>query len=104
MIAGAGAGATSGTQQEAMAYAAKKGVMVVTTTRTGSGRIAPPRRQANPSGAPPAANGNNPLTPDEQRRLIAGEDLAPVKARVLLMVALTRTHDPNELQRIFSEY
>ena len=35
---------------------------------------------------------------------IAGEDHVPVKARVLLMVALTKTTDRNELQRIFSEY
>jgi L-asparaginase len=101
VIAGAGAGATSGTQREGMAYAAKKGAIVVTTTRTGSGRIAPPRRQ---TGAAQPANPNNPLTPDEQRRLIAGEDLAPVKARVLLMLALTRTKDPAEIQRMFSEY
>jgi L-asparaginase/Glu-tRNA(Gln) amidotransferase subunit D len=31
------------------------------------------------------------LTPEERARRIAGEDLAPVKARVLLMLALTRT-------------
>ena len=37
-------------------------------------------------------------------RRIAGEDLAPVKARVLLMLALTRTQDPQDMQRIFSEY
>ena len=41
---GSGRGATSGTQQEALTYALKKGVFVVTTTRAGSGRIAPPRR------------------------------------------------------------
>jgi len=102
VLATAGAGATSGTQQEGIAYALKKGVPVVTTTRTGSGRIAPPRRGPN---APPfSANPNNPLSPEEQRRRIAGEDLAPVKARVLLMLALTRTNDPAEIQRIFSEY
>ncbi|HEY2906746.1 MAG TPA: asparaginase [Vicinamibacterales bacterium] len=104
VIAGAGAGATSGTQQEAMTYAAKKGVIVVTTTRTGSGRIAPPRRQANQAAAPASGSGSNPATPDERRRLVAGEDLAPVKARVLLMMALTRTKDPGEIQRMFSEY
>ena len=102
VIAGAGAGATSGTQREGMIYAAKKGAIVVTTTRTGSGRIAPPRRPAN--AAPPPANAANPLSPEEQARLVAGEDLAPVKARVLLMVALTRTKDPAEIQRMFSEY
>ena len=47
VIASAGAGATSGTQQEAIDYALKKGVPVVTTTRTGGGRIAPPRRESN---------------------------------------------------------
>jgi L-asparaginase len=88
VVATAGAGATSGTQMEAIRDALKKGVFVVTTTRTGSGRIAPARRAVD----------------DERRRSIAGEDLAAVKARVLLMVALTRTHDPADLQRIFSEY
>ena len=50
---------------------------------------------------------NAPVTPEQQRRrqfTIAGEDHTPVKARVLLMVALTKTTDRNELQRIFSEY
>jgi L-asparaginase len=105
VIASAGAGATSGTQQTAIAYALKHGVLVVTTTRTGSGRIAPPRRGP---GAPPPPGGGNPalsaLTPEERMRRIAGEDLAPVKARVLLMLALTRTQDPQDVQRIFSEY
>jgi L-asparaginase len=105
VMATAGAGATSGTQQEAIRYALKKGVPVVTTTRAGSGRIAPPRR--GPDAPPFPANPNNPnnaLSPEEQRRRIAGEDLAPVKARVLLMLALTRTSDPAEIQRIFEEY
>ncbi|HWF84558.1 MAG TPA: asparaginase [Vicinamibacterales bacterium] len=102
VIAGAGAGATSGTQREGEIAAVKKGVVLVTTTRTGSGRIAP--RRAPAGGQPRAGNANGPLTPDEQQRFIAGEDLAPVKARVLLMLALTKTHDPVEIQRIFSEY
>lgn len=98
VIATAGAGATSGTQNEGLAYAASKGVFIVTSTRTGSGRIAPPR------GDPPQGFR---MSPEQQRRrqfTIAGEDHTPLKARVLLMVALTRTTDRNELQRIFSEY
>jgi L-asparaginase len=101
VVAGAGAGATSGTQRDGEIYAVKKGAIVVTTTRTGSGRIAPPRRSGTPQ---PAERGANALTPDEQRRFISGEDLLPVKARVLLMLALTKTSDPAEIQRMFSEY
>ena len=37
-------------------------------------------------------------------RAIAGEDLAPVKARLLLMLALTKTQDGAEIQRMFIEY
>jgi L-asparaginase len=100
VIATAGAGATSGTQREGIAYAIKKGLPVVITTRTGSGRIAPLRR-ANGSGSPDA---NDPAGEDDRGRIVAGEDLSPVKARVLLMLALTRTSDSAELQRMFSEY
>jgi L-asparaginase len=97
VIAGAGAGAMSGTQQAAVEYALRKGVFVVTTTRTGSGRIAPGRGGRGRGAADSAVA-------EEQRRRIAGEDLLPVKARVLLMLALTRTADPAEIQRMFSEY
>ncbi|MDQ3071070.1 MAG: asparaginase [Acidobacteriota bacterium] len=83
VLATAGAGATSGTQSEGMQYAVSKGVPVVSTTRTGSGRIAGGRGQS---------------------LFVAGEDLAPIKARILLMVALTKTRDGAELRRIFSEY
>ena len=81
VLATAGAGATSGTQRAGMAYAAAKKVPVVITTRAGSGRIAFSRGT-----------------------VIAGQDLAPIKARLLLMLALTRTADPAELRRIFTEY
>jgi L-asparaginase len=100
VMAVAGAGATSGTQNEGLAYAASKGVFIVTSTRTGSGRVAPPQRP--PQGGP----GSEPIAAQQLRRrfTIAGEDHAPVKARILLMLALTRTTDRSELQRIFSEY
>lgn len=98
VIAGAGAGATSGTQQEGIVYALKKGAFVVTTTRTGSGRIAAPQGTGRGGGSATT------LTSDEQRHRIAGEDLQPLKARVLLMLALARTTDPLEIQRIFTEY
>lgn len=87
VIASAGAGATSGTQADGIQYATQKGVFVVTSTRAGSGRIASGRRAST--------------TPTYR---IAAEDLAPLKARVLLMLALTKTKDGNEIQRMFTEY
>ena len=38
------------------------------------------------------------------RNRIAAEDLAPLKARILLMLALTATRDEAEIQRMFVEY
>jgi L-asparaginase/Glu-tRNA(Gln) amidotransferase subunit D len=84
VIATAGAGATSGTQGDGMQYARSKGTIVVTTTRAGSGRISSPR--------------------GGRGTMIGGEDLAPIKARILLMLALTKTKEIAELRRIFSEY
>jgi L-asparaginase/Glu-tRNA(Gln) amidotransferase subunit D len=40
----------------------------------------------------------------EASGVIAVERLSPVHARILLMLALTKTHDTTEIQRIFSEY
>ncbi len=90
VMAAAGAGSTSPGQREAIAYAYARGVFVVMTTRTGRGRVAPPRPARPGDGAP--------------RRRISGEDLAPVKARILLMLALGETRDAADLQRIFGEY
>ena len=36
--------------------------------------------------------------------MVAAQHLTPAKARILLMVALTRTHDPLEIQRYFLRY
>ena len=115
VIATAGAGATSGTQGDGIRYAMEKGVAIVRTTRTGAGRIMggaavltrPPAQPPQAPGGPtPTTNGsptNAPRT-GPSRASIAGEDLAPIKARILLMLALTRTSDAAELQRIFLEY
>jgi L-asparaginase len=85
VIATAGAGAMSGTQADGVRYAVEKGVFVVVTTRAGSGRIAAGFRRG-------------------AGYRIAGEDLQPVKARILLMLALATTKDAADIQRIFTEY
>ena len=96
VMATAGAGATSGTQFEGIRYALEKGAFVVTAARAGSGRIA-----ARPRVTPSAGTA---ATPNPRERAIAGEDLAPVKARILLMLALATTQDAADIQRMFREY
>ena len=93
VIASAGAGATSGTQRDGIQYAVDKGVFVVTSTRTGSGRVAASRRRAASGDARPEAGYR-----------IAAEDLAPLKARILLMLALAARADGAAIQRMFTEY
>lgn len=81
VIAGSGAGATSRELGQAAREAAESGVFVVRSSRTGSGRLAWSRGH-----------------------MIGADDLLAQKARILLMVALTQTDDPEQIARIFSEY
>ena len=99
VIAGAGAGATSGTESEGIDYALDKGAIVVIGTRTGSGRVAARR-------GPLPARFAQTMTEAQRARFehrLSAEDLAPIKARILLMLALTKTQDPAEIQRMFEE-
>jgi L-asparaginase type II len=82
VIAGAGRGATTPGERAALERARHRGVVVVISSRTGSGPV-------------PVEDGD-----DGRDELGAGE-LNPQKARVLLMLALTRTSDPKEVARIF---
>ena len=75
MIATA-AGGTSGTQLEALRYAMSKRAVVVSATRTGAGRVVPVGEPGRVLAAPGT---------------LGAEDLTPIKARILLMLALART-------------
>jgi L-asparaginase len=104
IVVATAAGATSGTQGEGIRYAAEKKVFVVRATRTGAGRIMGGGSAPRPrGGAQAGTNGPGTGAPDT-RAFIAGEDLSPIKARILLMLALTKTSDPLEVQRMFLEY
>ena len=70
---------------EKLAAATEKGVTIVHSTRAGSGRVADVASRRVPG-------------------TVLADNLPPQKARVLLTVALTKTDDPAELQRIFDEY
>jgi L-asparaginase len=87
VLATAGAGALAGNQSEGTRYARDKGVWMVRTTRAGTGRIPPPG---------PGRGGTN--------FSVAGDNLTPIKARILLMLALATTSDGVEIQRMFREY
>lgn len=85
VIAGFPTGSGSPAIDEAVKRVAAKGIPVVMTNRGGMGRVTDTR-------------------PTEKRPLIWGDNLTPQKARIRLMLALTTTKDPGELQRIFEKY
>ena len=85
IIAGTGAGGAGRDQGEALQEARKKGIVVVATTRAGAGRVIRTERHK--------ADG-----------WVAGDNLQPQKARILLKLALTKTKDVNEIQRMFDTY
>ena len=67
---------------------------------------------ASPSGAKPAVVRSNRTGTGrvigrkeyDELGFIAADNLNPQKSRILLMLALTRTNDVNEIRRIFAEY
>jgi L-asparaginase len=85
VVAGFPTGSATPAMEQAMNRAAAKGIPVVMTNRGGTGRITDTRTK-------------------EARPLIFGDNLTPQKARILLMLALTTTKDPAEIQRIFQRY
>jgi L-asparaginase len=84
VVAGVGAGAL-GVLTEDVKTLVANGVVVVRSARVGEGRV--------------LASGNN-----HETGTIAADNLNPQKAALLLALALTRTRDTAELQRIFDEY
>ncbi len=77
-------GRMSAGARRAIAQAAEAGTPVVIASRVPGGRIV-----GNPLGDIPA---------------VVARDLPPHKARILLMLALTRTRDRAEIQRVFDTY
>ncbi len=94
VVASAGAGATTRDQRDALAEVAEQGPIVVVSSRTGGGRISP------------SPNASTASSTSRTRRFprVYGEDLSPIKARILLMLALTKTKNLDEIQRMFREY
>ncbi|NIP58995.1 MAG: L-asparaginase [Gemmatimonadetes bacterium] len=85
----AGGRMSPGAGSEALA-AGSAGIPVAVSSRVPGGRV--------PDGTLEGPDGPDPMV---DRGLIAAGDLPPWKARVLLMLALTRTRDPGEVREIF---
>ncbi|MCU0626027.1 MAG: asparaginase [Gemmatimonadaceae bacterium] len=102
----AGTGFTRG---EGDAYRAlrQRGVVVATAFPSGDQvDRAAPREEAELDTLAPPATALDSLRALERRAppLVATQHLTPAKARILLMLALTRTREPRAVQRIFAEY
>ncbi len=87
VIAGVGNGNMNKVSLDAAARVAKKGVVVVRSSRVATGNV-----------------GRNVEVNDDELNLIASDELNPQKARILLALALLKTRTPKELQGLFYEY
>lgn len=87
VLAGVGDGNSTDAAIAALAAAAKKGVAIVRSSRTGSGVVA-----------------RNVEVDDDKLGFIASMELSPQKARILLMLGLMNTSDPAKLQQFFMQY
>jgi L-asparaginase len=98
----------SPSEREAFIEIRRKGVVMVQAFPSGDhvagGAAGPPAPR--PAPAPGTAQGDSPFGNQNQSLppTVAVQHLLPQKARILLMLALTRTKDPREIQRIFNEY
>jgi len=87
VIAGVGNGNMNKVSLDAAARVAKKGVVVVRSSRVPTGSV-----------------GRNVEVNDDELNLIASDELNPQKARILLSLALLKSRTPQEIQRLFYEY
>jgi L-asparaginase len=85
VAAGLGSGGSPAPFMAALQRAITAGIPVVLATHVGTGRVVQTRRFV-------------------ESGYIVADNLHPKKARILMMVALTKTRDPAELQRIMLEY
>jgi L-asparaginase len=87
VYAGVGDGSVALDVRPALEAARKQGIVIVRSSRVGSGII--------------ARNGE---VDDDAYDFVTSDDLNPQKARILLMLALTRTSDAHVIQKMFGEY
>lgn len=87
VVAGVGNGNMNKASIEAAARAAKKGVVIVRSTRVVTGTV-----------------GRNVEVNDDDLNFVASDELSPQKARILLMMALLKPRTTVEIQNLFHSY
>jgi L-asparaginase len=87
VIAGVGNGNMNKASVAAAANAAKKGVVIVRSSRVVTGSV-----------------GRNVELNDDELGFIASDELNPQKARILLTLALLKNRTPQQLQQLFYTY
>lgn len=85
--AGVGDGSLPNTVRPALSAARQKGVIIVRASRVGQGIV--------------ARNGE---ANDDELDFVVADTLNPQKARILLMLALTKTNNTKDIQRMFYTY
>src|SRR5438445_3744081 len=89
VVAGTGLGDVSGSMFDAIQQVREGGIPVVISTRVPTGRVFP------------LGAGKGSALALKRIGCVLADDLSPQKARILLMLALTKTHDPAALQKYF---
>jgi L-asparaginase len=87
VIAGVGNGNMNKASIDAAARAAKKGVIVVRSSRVPTGAV-----------------GRNVEVKDDELGFVASDELNPPKARILLSLALLKPRTPQQIQELFTTY
>ena len=87
VYAGVGDGSLAAQVRPALTEARRRGVVIVRSSRVGQGIV--------------ARNGE---ANDDELDFVVSDTLNPQKARILLMLALTKTRDTREIQRMFYTY
>ncbi len=87
VIAGVGNGNMNKVSLEAAQRVAKKGVVVVRSTRVATGTV-----------------GRNVEVNDDQMGFVASDELNPQKSRILLMLSLLKPRSTTEIQKLFQTY
>ncbi len=89
VLASVGRGGMTPGQAAAVRRGVDRGVLVIMSSRTGSGRVPLNEQEGLKDWSP------------GRGAILGAEDLNPQKARILLMLALARTQDPREIARYF---